>query len=386
MLAVLLLLAAIVAAAGILVWRQGWLQDYAWGGLALPPPPSREAAEPAPAPAAPDEGRDLAPAGGTEAQARQRLDAVEQELERLRGEQRALGQRLRDTSASLRVVRDEALALSERAELIEDSVSGLAGARQDGGRGADLRLDEVELLLSLGRQRLELAADADAALRAYAAARDTLAGIEDAGYTNLRQSLNQELAALRALPEDPRDVAVGELAALEGRLSALPHADRIVADDTPQAGDGDAFDRVLSRMVRVRRSGDETAVAPADRAALEHALQVEFTLARAALERRDQAGFAAALARIDARLDTLYAPSPTLREGRERLRTLAERPLTLDVPLLGTTLAQLRSQRAAPRPPAEAAAPAPASEAGVDTEPSAGEQDDEAPVLDDELP
>ncbi|MFC4727439.1 uroporphyrinogen-III C-methyltransferase [Coralloluteibacterium thermophilus] len=334
-LSIVVLALAALAAHG---WQQGWLDR-------LRPQSAAATAAPAtPPPADP------------------RIEALEQEGERLRQEQRALDQRLRDTSASLRVVRDEALALAQRAELLEESLARLADVRQRGATA--LRLDEVELLLSLGGHRLELAGDADAARSAYLAAQGVLARIEDPGYTNLRQSLAQELAALRALPEDPRDVAYGELAALQAALAGLPPAGTAVPDE--DAAPQGPVDRLLGRLVRVRRVDDAVPVTAADRAALAHALDVELTLARAALERREEAAFGAALERIDAALAALYAPTPALDERRRRLQALVGRPLRTEMPLLGSTLAQLRGQRAAGSVPAPAPEPLPAAQAPSD--------------------
>nr|WP_246505575.1 uroporphyrinogen-III C-methyltransferase [Coralloluteibacterium stylophorae] len=292
---------------------------------------------------------------------------MEQTARLLEDEQRRLERRLGDASNGLRLVREEALAFSRRAELLEESVNQLSERRARGDAG--LRLDEVELLLSLGRQRLELAGDIDAARRAYAAARDVLRNAEDPAYTNLRQSLEQELAALRAVGEDPRDRAVGELAALESALPQLPAPTLMAQDDDATAATPGTAERLLSRLVRVRRSDadDVERVAPAERAAALQALRVELTLARVAAERRDAMAFDDAIGRIETRLGHLFADTPEVRERRERLRALAGRPLDFEVPLLGSTLEQLRGLRLV-EPAWAPASPGPADDTDIDVD------------------
>ena len=100
------------------------------------------------------------------------------------------------------MLRDELLGIGQRAALLEDSVAKLADPERHGAQA--LRLDEVELLLSQGQQRLQIAGDLDGARRAYALAGGVLDGIDDPAYLSLRQALAQERAALDALGADPQ--------------------------------------------------------------------------------------------------------------------------------------------------------------------------------------
>src|SRR5690606_39233178 len=97
-----------------------------------------------------------------------RVDALEQRVTGLRQGQQAQAQRLQQSEATNRLLRDELLAIGQRAALLEDSVQRLADPARDAARA--LRLDEIELLLSQGQQRLVLAGDVDGARRAYAMA------------------------------------------------------------------------------------------------------------------------------------------------------------------------------------------------------------------------
>jgi len=274
------------------------------------------------------------------ASAAQRLDALEARVDALRGDQRAQAQRVQQADATNRVLRDELLGIGQRAALLEDSVAKLADPERHGSQA--LRLDEVELLLSQGQQRLLLAGDLDGARRAYALATGLLGGVDDPAYLSLRQALVQERAMLDALGADPKRVALGRLEAYAASLPALP-AQTAGADDARRPW----WQRAFSRVIDVRPSNQAIAVAPGDRAAGLAALQLEFVLARAAAERRDRAGYRAALARADGWLLRLWPESPALRRQRQQLRALRELPLAVTLPTLGTTLVQLRSLRAA---------------------------------------
>jgi uroporphyrin-3 C-methyltransferase len=105
--------------------------------------------------------------------------------------------------------------------------------------------------------------------------------------------------------------------------------------------------RLLSRFVEVRRSDRARLQAPAERAAGFDALQIELTLARAALERRDDKAWRAALQRAERWLPRLWPESPALRQRHHELQALRALPLQLTLPVLGSTLEQLRSMRAA---------------------------------------
>ena len=272
-------------------------------------------------------------------EAAQRLAALESRLDRLRGDVRGHSQRLQQADATNRVLRDELLGMNQRAALIEGNIAKLADANRQGAQA--LRLDEAELLLTLGQQRLQLAADLDGARRAYALAAGVLDGVDSPGFLNLRQTLAQERAALEALDADPRHTALQRLDALAAKLpdaTALPRA------PAPSAS-APWWERVLARLVSVHRSDAPTALASDERNAGDIALQLELTLARTAIERRDAAALRGALERADAWLLRLWPDSPQRRTLRGELEAVRDAPLMLDVPTLGSTLEQMRAQR-----------------------------------------
>ncbi len=266
--------------------------------------------------------------------------AVESRINALRKDQRAQAQRLQQADATNRILREELLGLDQRAALLEDSVRRLGDPERHGVQA--LRLDEVVLLLGQGEQRLRLAGDLDGARRAYALAADVLSEVAstrlgDAGMLNVRQSLVQERVALDALGTDPRSLASRQLDAFAASLAATPPRPGTAAIDAPW------WRRAFARLVAVRPADRVVALPGADRVAAFAGLQLEVTLARAALERRDQAAFRTALARVDGWLLRLWPDSPDLRQRRAQLQALRRLPLALDLPVLGSTRAQLQA-------------------------------------------
>ena len=193
------------------------------------------------------------------------------------------------------------------------------------------------------------------ARHAYALADGTLAGSTDPSALNLRQSLAQEAAALRALPADPRAGVAGRIDAFESTLDSLPFAAA-----PAQPARATVLDRVVGSMVEVHRSQAQDLLDPSSREAALTAVRLELTLARLALERRDANALHAALGRIDRWLPRLYAPE-TVAHQRQLLADMQQAPLRIDLPTLGGTLAELRRLRQEqPEPTALPATPAPA--------------------------
>ena len=280
-----------------------------------------------------------------------RLLQVEATQETARRTQEAQEQRLVDTRARTGLLRDEVLALTQRASLLEDSVRDAAQGSRDGV--AALRLDEMELLLTIAQQRLQLSGDLAGALRATELADGVLSTQRDPALLDLRQTLAQELAALRALPATQRASAAGELDALEAVLPRLGGSDALGAGRAEtSASAGGGLQRLLDSLVQVRYSGGQDLLSPADREAGGAALALELALARSALAGSDEAGFRRSLRHVDGWLQRLYPDSPTLRDRRARLATLRRLPLRYELPIAGATLKQLqalqRDRRAGP--------------------------------------
>ena len=269
----------------------------------------------------------------------EQADALDARLDALRGEQRAQSLRMQQDEATNRVLREELIGLGQRSALLEQAVERFAEPDRHGTQA--LLLDETALLLAIGQQRLQLAGDIDAARRAYALAANLLDRTNDPGLLDLRQTLVQERAALDALGPDPRATALRQLTAFS---ASLPSA----TGDAMQAGDANApwWQRLLSRVVRVQPSGGAIATDPGDRDGARSGLELELTLARIAAERRDAAAWHEALDRAGAWLRRLWPDSPQRKTLETRLAALRASPLTVSVPVLGSTLQQLQALRA----------------------------------------
>jgi uroporphyrin-III C-methyltransferase len=271
--------------------------------------------------------------------ARQQIDALSERLNAIRGEQRSNSRRLQQADSLNRVLRDELDGISQRAALLEDTVDKLADPDRHGAQA--LRLDEAEMLLVLGGERLHIAGDLDGARRAYALASGVLDGIDDAAYLSLRQTLLQERTALEALGADPRVKAIAQLDAFAQNVTAPATRDaRETHANVPW------WQRAFGNLLQVQPTDRAVAVQPADRAAALAGLQLEITLARAAAERRDSVAYRQALSRADNWLQRLAPDSAALAAQRATLRNIAAMPLSLSVPTLGSTLQQLRQLRA----------------------------------------
>jgi len=266
-----------------------------------------------------------------------RQSAMAARLDALRAAQRAQAQRLQQAEATNRLLRDELLGIGQRAALLEDSVSRLADPDRHGAQA--LRLDELELLLAIGQQRLRLDDDVEGAHRALALAAPLLAGIDDPAYLSLRQTLVQEQAALEALGPDPRLRAATLLAGLERGLQAPAP---VLAAGDPQRP---WYARLLDRVVTVQPTASAGLRAGTDREAAFAAAQVDIALARAAIERRDDIALGLALDRIGAWQRRLLAGSPMLAAQQRELATLRALALRHDSPLAGSSLQQLRALR-----------------------------------------
>lgn len=279
----------------------------------------------------------------------ERLLAVESAQESTRRTLAAQDQRLVDTRARTGLLRDEVLALTQRASLLEDSVREAAQGSRDGV--AALRLDEVQLLLVIAQQRLTLSGDLAGAIRASELADGVLSTQKDPELVDLRQTLAEELSALRALPPSPRVAAARELDALDASLPKLRGGDALGVGRA-EAAQENSLQRLFSSLVQVRHTGGQDLLSPADRGAAETALALDIGLARNALASGDQANFRRSLARIDAWLLRLYADGPLLRERRAHLASLGKLELDYAPAIAGATLRQLQelqtSRRARP--------------------------------------
>ena len=233
------------------------------------------------------------------ATAGQQLTALQQTVEALRRDQRANARALQDVAATNRILRDEVLGLGQRNALLEENVARLADHSQQGAQA--VRREEAELLLSQAQQRLVYAGDLDGARHLYGLAAGVLESMDSPGYLNLRQALLQERSAIDALGPGVRVRTAGQLAQWATALDSLPEQGAEVVDAQPAW-----WQQMLSPLVQIRPADPQVLVARSERVAAGDALQVELTLARAALERGDSEGWRQALQRVDGWLLRLW--------------------------------------------------------------------------------
>jgi len=268
-----------------------------------------------------------------------RLQGLLDSVDALRRDQRATSARVQDAAGTNRVLRDEVLGLGQRSALLEENLGRLIESTRQGSQ--ELHRDQAELLLVQASQRLEMADDLDGARRLYALAADQLAATSSADGLNLRQALMQERRALDAAGSGPRAQARERLATVARTLRSLPlqgEGERAAAPaSTPW------WHLALAPFVEMTPTRLHGPLTEAERVAGGDALEVELTLARAAIERGDGPAFVDALDRIEQGMTRLWPDSPALRRQRAELRSLRAVPLRLAAPELGSTLRQLRS-------------------------------------------
>jgi uroporphyrin-III C-methyltransferase len=266
----------------------------------------------------------------------QRVLGAEQNLARLEQERQSLQQRLNESGQRTNLLRDEVLGISERAALMEDNVRALS--QNNRSAQTDLRLNEAELLLLMARERWQLSGDLAGTLQATELAALAVSGLKEAQWLNLRQVMAQELAALRAIESDPRAIARSELDALEALLPQLPEA----PTGDSQASDEHGLKRLLNALIRIEPSNRQALISPAERQAARTALALEMANARFALQLRQDHEYKRSVLRIDHWLGRLYANTSALSTRRQGLLASANSPLSVSVPLAGSSLLELQ--------------------------------------------
>lgn len=260
-------------------------------------------------------------------------------VETLRRDQRSTSQRVQDAAATNRVLRDEMLGLGQRNALLEENLARLADSTRHNAQA--LQLEEAELLLSQAGQRLAFADDVDGARRLYALAAAALEDVQGSEYLNLRQALMQERNAVDALGAGPRAETSQHLARFAAAMVALPE------QVAPAAGGAAApwWHAWLAPFMTITPTATQGPLTGAERTAAWDSLQLELTLARAAVERGNQSEFEQSLDRVALWMPRLWPDSPGLRERRVELQQLRARVLRPPLPELGSTLQQLRTLR-----------------------------------------
>lgn len=272
-----------------------------------------------------------------EAALERQLGTLGERLDTVHGDLRQQSQRIQDATNNNHILREELLDLGQRSVLLEENIAKLTEATRHNAENA--QLSEVELLLTFGAERLNVAGDAEGARRVYALAAEVLNETASSRQLlDLRQTLVQERATLDALGPGPQALIQARLTGFADSLATLPA-------ESPAPESRPAWQRWLAPLIDIRPAQSHVLLAPADRRSADAALQIELGLARAALERGDRDSFQQTIGRIESWLTRLWPDSPALQQRRSELDALRQAPLRPELPALGTTLQQLRAMR-----------------------------------------
>jgi uroporphyrin-3 C-methyltransferase len=294
-----------------------------------------------------------------------RVEAVARGAEQARRDAESLRSRLDDETKVNQSLREQLLALGERARLVEDALANLADKRLSGHDA--LLLNEAEMLLALAAERYTLFHDSAAAIDAYHLADTALTAVDDAAFSTVRQSITAEAEAFGRLQGADTATTLAALAALRTDSAKLPGAPHEL--DTPGDGTESRWSRWFGQFVRVRHGADAAALSQRHETGLARQL---FTLdlrdAEAALLARDETRYRAAIADAQALLGSDFDPAAeAVKSARASLANLANAALAPPAPaILGSALKELRNLRAthalrqtprAPVPAPDAASP-----------------------------
>jgi len=145
------------------------------------------------------------------------IEQVRTRLATIEVEMAAVSQRLADNQGTHRSLREEVLGLGERANLLEDALKRMSDRRID--NVAALHMNQAELLLAAGVERLRLFRDPDTALSAFELADAELGRLNDPRFATVRQTLRREIESLKSAP---RRVEADVLLAIDTIANALP--------------------------------------------------------------------------------------------------------------------------------------------------------------------
>lgn len=216
-------------------------------------------------------------------QLRSRLDAIERDLA-------GVNQRLADNQGIHRSLREEVLGLGERAGLIEETLKRMSERRIDSI--AELHMNQAELLLTAGVERLRLFRDPGTALSAFELADAELSRLRDPRFASVRQTLKREIESLRSAPQRAEaDV----LLAIDTVANALPElrtrAELAALAPAPEREPSwrTRVAQVFTDLVRIRKVDPKQAawVGPLQADALRAVVGLDLLLAKEALTEGD---------------------------------------------------------------------------------------------------
>jgi len=234
----------------------------------------------------------------------------------------------------------------ERLERALEAIPGVA----DKARSAWL-VAEAEYYMRIGNAQLNLARNADVALRALELADEKLRDVGDPGLVRVRRMLADEMAALRAVPRPDKEGIALQLSSLARSLAELPLT-RQAPDSYGQTKTAEnamsgwerAWQSVkdsLTSIVRVKRT-DEVIVplrTEVEESVLLRGLETELDVARLALIRGDAGLYRDALTGVQQRIDRHFdKDASSVRAAQQQLEQLAGAELPENLPDISNSL------------------------------------------------
>ena len=299
--------------------------------------------------------------------ARQSLRAYESSsggrLAELGAESTQAKTQLAQAQAALRESQSRLTELESRVAESQESRVQLEEMYRDLSRNADDRLlSEIEQMLVLASQQLQLAGNVRGALAALQAADQRLAKAEKLAAAPLRRALAQDMDKLKALPQvDTVGIAV-KLDNLVANAEQLP---LVVPDSLPSTRvamrartlDEPGFTRAardfweeMKGLVRIRdlESNDAALLPPSHAYFLRENLKLRLLAARVALLARDELSFRDDLRAVQAWLNRYFdVKAKATANAIATVKELAASPVSITVPDINTSLAAVRTARAA---------------------------------------
>jgi uroporphyrin-III C-methyltransferase len=290
--------------------------------------------------------------------------AAAEAMTRVRAEQRALQDQLADAGDDIAALRSSTTTLGERLDTLpgrfaelEQRLDAVQGGSFD-ARGELLR-SEAEYYLVVANSELMLTRDFATAATALELADGRLAEIGNPELAPVRETIADELLALRSLRLPDVEGIVFSLGRLASRADELPlRADLPpnLRPETDLALDAEpglgrlwlAIKGTLLDLVRIERRDDPVpqALSAAERALARRRLEIELELARIAALRADEQAFTSgletAIAILKSDFDTAAADVEGALSLLGELRTFDIDP---DAPDISRSLNLLREQR-----------------------------------------
>ncbi|MGZ5072592.1 MAG: uroporphyrinogen-III C-methyltransferase [Usitatibacter sp.] len=261
---------------------------------------------------------------------------------------------LKDSQARIAELEARAADTQEQRVALEEMYRELS-------RSADDRLlSEVEQLLVLASQQLQLAGNVRGALVALQAADQRLTRAEKLAATPLRRAITQDMDRLKAVPQVD---TVGLSVKIDGLIAQADSLPLIIAETMPAVRvarvrtDDQGLTRAardfweeMKGLVRIRdlETPEAALLTPAQSYFLRENLKLRLLAARVSLLARDESSF-----RDDIRATQGWIGKYFDTRARQTgvalatLKQIAETPVAIGVPDINTSLAAVRTARAA---------------------------------------